>query len=648
MFSFSDDAFKPILEEKNLSIKDERFFDNLNKTRKSLIIGKNAAGKTRLLQTIEEFCRGKKEKDSDDFILLLLYCTKIDIDIPDSKNEGIKEIPNKEITKGIIQRNYPQNNILTTNRETLLYLLKTIPERPQDEYDTIMKSINDDMRELLDKDFQIRDDGTKKELLITRNTLQGKTPMPVLEEWNSLSPGERIIIFLFLILLYYLQQMKAIIGGKEIIILIDEPEVHLHPEVMLNLITKKLFKYFSEDSEEKINGHLFIASHSVFLIPHFNFEEHIYLNKNCIMKKNSNLYKNLYGDLIGLETEITQTGKNLFDFLGSVYSWEYASFISECFIKPVQVDNVTSKDTQFVALNEIIQGKIKKSGSITILDYGCGEVARIGQCLVEKYRENGKENILKKHIQYFVYDIPECKINENMVNKQNIPCLIEIIQNQNELITKKETFDIIFLFNVLHEMDILHWEEQINILLALLKSDGCLVFCERKVLAKGEEPYGSSGYLLYSAKELKKMFNFSNVQELAPSGRSSVNLNTTIIVNDQNLKDITNTSIIESLEELKKNTKEKIDSCLRKDEILSARNYAFYCQQYFNADCAITLLNSMLQNSSDNTFPQNLIDWSDAEILDIQSPQERESYFLERNKRRNLKRKMGDCFDVNI
>ena len=637
MFSFSDDIFMHILESKNLSIKDNRFFDNLNKTRKNLIIGKNAAGKTRLLQTIEEYCRNKEEKGSKDFILFLLYCTKIDINIPDSKDEGNKETSNEDIVMGITSREKPSNGILTINRETLLYLLQSIPERTIPESKRILSRINDDMQDLLDKEFQIREDGNKRELLITRNTSNGKTPMPILEEWNQLSPGERIIIFIFLLLLSYLQQMQAIIsnGNKEIIILLDEPEVHLHPEVILNLIVKKLFRYFSEEFEENLNGHLFIASHSVFLIPYFSFEEQIYLKNNCIWKKDSSLYKNLYGDLIGLGSEINQTGGNLFDFLASVYSWEYASFIAECFIKPIQVDNVTSTDVQFVALNEIIQEKIKKNGSIIILDYGCGEVARIGQCLVEKYGEEKRKDILKEQIKYFAYDI--CEINGNKVNNQNIPCLIKVIKNQNELIAEKETFDIIFLFNVLHEIDILHWEEQINILLAMLKGDGCLVSCERRVLTKGEEPYGSSGYLVYSAKELKKLFNSSNVQEFESQDNDL--LNTTIITKDQNLRDVTNASIIESLEELKKNTKEKIDSCLRKDEKLSARNYAFYCQQYFNADHAITLLKTKSQDiySSDDKFPSDIADWNNPELMVVQPPELRKLYFDERDKRKNLK-----------
>ena len=349
------------------------------------------------------------------------------------------------------------------------------------------------------------------------------------------------------------------------------------------------------------------------------------------MKKNSSLYRNLYGDLIGLETNKDQTGNNLFDFLGSVYSWEYASYIAECFAKPLPVDTVSSRDKQFVTLNEVIQEKIKTISTITVLDYGCGADVRIGQCLVEEYMKVKKEKLLKKEVKYIAYDLPECVINKDIINTDTIPCLVDIIQDLEILKTIEETFDIIFLFNVLHEMDILEWEERINLLLTLLKNGGYLVFCERKVLSKGEELPGSSGYLVLSVKELEKLFISSNVKE--SNSPDSDSLYTTIITKDQNLKNITNECILEALEELKKNTKEKIDLNIDNIKKLPPRSYAFYCQQYFNADHAIALIKTKPETDK---FPSDLESWSDAELMEIESLPLRDIYLKERNKRRNI------------
>ena len=636
MFSFSDESFRSILKDKNLLIEDDRFLVNLDGINKNLIIGKNGAGKTRLLKSIEEFCIDRKET-SDDFILFSLDCPKINIDIPDSIDLNYREKANVDIINGILQRDNPTSGILTTNMETLLYLLQSIPERSSIESENILRRINKDLEHLLGKKFLLGGDNNK-ELMITRNDSDGEKAILLLKEWNNLSPGERIIVFFFLLLIHYLQRMNDLndFKTKKVIILIDEPELHLHPEVTINLITKKLFNYFIEKTEEKLNGQLFIASHSVFLIPFFDFEEQIYLNQNHISKKDSNLYRYIYDDLIGLENNKDQKDNNLFDFLASVYSWEYASYIAECFVKPGEVNTADSRDKQFLVLHDNIQKKLEGSESIKILDYGCGKVARIGQCLVEKYKEDGKEDILKEKIQYYAYDRHDCKINEGIVNKQNLPCLAEIIQNDENLMEKKETFDIIFLFNVLHEIDIFLWEELINSLLGDLKDDGFLVFCERSVLTKGEKPFGSSGYLVFSIKEFEKMFISSTIEESKTPDSNSLYIS--IIVKDNNIRNVTNESIINALAELKKNTKEKIDLHFLEKEELPPRKYAFYCQQYFNADHAITQLQFNKKEEVNKKFPDDLVDWDDAKIME-KIPGLRKLLFLEREKRRKIREK---------
>jgi len=401
MISFSKDTLNPLLLKKNLISIDNNFIDNLNETKKNLIIGENGAGKTRLLQTIEDFYREKIYQNAEDIILIPIFCTNLNIFSPETSSEG--GIETNDVIEGTIWQNEPIEKILEINMQVLINLInKGIIMAPDDTMNKTFEKLNKNLKYLLNKELKISEKHNKRELTITRYKDKNLSYEPIMNEWNYLSPGERITLIL-LLLIQYLEQMKNLLGTKEIIILIDEPELHLHPKVLLKLLADNLLNYFSDKKKENINinGHLFIASHSVFLIPYFNFEEHIYLKESLILRKNSNLYKYLYKDLIGLEKGEEDGGQNLFDFLSSAYNWDYYSFISECFKEPDTKDKIDAEDGQtIILLDKIINNKINEKGTISILDYGCGPVARVGQNI----KANKKTETLQKRIKYYAFD----------------------------------------------------------------------------------------------------------------------------------------------------------------------------------------------------------------------------------------------------
>jgi len=588
MQQFSHDTLNPLLSERNLSIEDKNgFYTNLNDTQKNLIIGENGAGKTRLLQAIEDFYREKIMNNERNIILIPIYCTKLDISLPSIKNDLQ---PNDE-TRGLLWAEIPNKQILEIDKETLGFLLEQILIGPKREMNEIIIRISNELKEFLQKTLTLNTNKEgKPELLITRKGSNGVIPVPLMGEWDLLSPGERLILFLFL-LIHYLEQMKDSIDDRNVVILIDEPEQHLHPKVMREIIEKGLLKFFhakKDGPDVKSGWRLFISSHSVFLIPYFKYEEHIYLKDGAVSKKDSNLYEKLYGDLIGLENCENEGRENLFDFLGSVHTWAYLSYISECFLPPEQVKDINTKDKQFKFLNEKINEKIKEKKIIDVLDYGCGENARIGQILTAYYKENDLEDDLQRKIRYYPYD--------------------KYVKNKNVL--EKGNYDIILLFNVLHEMDVNDWEKEINKLLGILKDDGFLVFSERKILSIGERPYGKSGFLVLGDKELKKLFESMDVNTTPGETESKLVL---AVVRKKEKSDnqiITFRNIDEALNELMKNTKEKIFSVLDKEgDNISSRNYAFYCQQYLNAQYAIDLLRGK------NKLPTDFEKWNFARIM---------------------------------
>ncbi|MDR2716532.1 MAG: AAA family ATPase [Treponema sp.] len=614
MHQFSPDTLSLNLSKRNLSIKDDDFYNNLNDTQKSLIIGENGAGKTRLLQAIEEFYKAEINKNNKQNIILIpMYCTDLDISDPFIKDTIGNKPPINDEVDGIVYQAIPQKNILEMNKETLGFLFEQIRIGPKTQMNEILARINKDLKKFLPKTLTLDTNKKgKQELMISRR--EDNTLKPLTEEWALLSPGERIILFLFL-LIHYLEQMKDSIDNKNVVILIDEPEQHLHPKVMLDIISERLFKYFSSNMDKpeiKSNWRLFISSHSVFLIPYFEYEEHIYLKNGIVSKKGSGLYEKLYGDLIGMGNDDNKKMKDdLFDFLGSVHEWTYLSYISECFLPPGQVKDINTKDKQFVFLNKIINDKIIDKEPINVLDYGCGEIARIGRILTAHYKDKNQEGELIRKIHYYAYDkYIKNEYKEKLTNSDKIPCLREIINDEDKL--KEKTFDIILLFNVLHEIDIICWEKELNKLLDALQDDGFIVFCEKRILSKGEKPYGKSGYLVLSDNELKKLFGSTADVEIEQSEADNILVAAVIKKNKKmGVQKITSENIEEALIELTENTSKKIFSSLdgNNEDKLSPRNYAFYHQQYYNAQHALKLLKAK------NELPPDFEKWNYARIM---------------------------------
>ncbi len=80
---------------------------------------------------------------------------------------------------------------------------------------------------------------------------------------------------------------------NSVALIIDEPELHLHPRALVKMI--KTLTEFESVSE------FWIASHSLFLVPLFSFEEIVFMHHNKVISRNSHIYKELYDSLVGLE-----------------------------------------------------------------------------------------------------------------------------------------------------------------------------------------------------------------------------------------------------------------------------------------------------------------------------------------------------------
>jgi SAM-dependent methyltransferase/ABC-type cobalamin/Fe3+-siderophores transport system ATPase subunit len=547
--------------------------------RKNLVIGRNGAGKSRFLGALKEYFKQDETKP------LLLDFNCADMSVPSPVLLGVEnkkrlvERNLQDINKGFLTATFmsrePEKLVQEMNSNTYRYLFTFLKQNFQGEVlkeilDTCNKTIRD--QDLLNKEIHLNPEG---EFVISRASPDTAPSGYGERSLDGLSPGEHMIICLFLLIAYL--EKNWLYSDEKIVVLLDEPELHLHPRALIKIM-------------EKLSGnahirHLIVASHSVFLIPYFEFEEHIYFEDGEVQQQDSLLYRKIYGDLIGLgeeddTAEVRQRRDSLFDFLGSIGEWEYASYLSECLRPPGTVPGATAEDLQAHILYEFINKQIENGKQIDILDYGC-TTGRIGRCLAAM----GLPDFFTNKISYSTYDIKE--VNAELVNKTTIPFYGKSYLPK-DLEAGGLKFDIVLLFNVLHEIDIVQWEKVINTILDITNKEGFILFSENRFLSKGEAP-NDTGYLVLNEDGIKKVFGLKNSKSFYLNENKKI---IGFIIPRKECEDKTNREYIrEALKDLRERTKNDIESYMGLDNKKTYahydRKYAFLCQQHLNAERAL-------------------------------------------------------------
>ncbi|MET3026342.1 AAA family ATPase [Flavobacterium sp. UW10123] len=379
-------------------------------------------------------------------------------------------------------------------------------------------------------------------------------------DYNEFSNGEKSL-FAYALLLFLIDQNPNL-NIKESIILVDEPELHLHPESEIDLING-LRTAIGE------NGQLIFATHSINILSHLNYDE-IFMVKNGKINhpSQSNVSASL-SQLMGIEDRINK----LSDFLSSISTWTFVNFMSECFTNPEVIETANPNDPQVEAFKKAIE-KNGDTKSNVLLDFGAGK-GRIFEQLKSDY----------DFFQKISYSALEP--DNNLHTQLKKIGVNQIFKNHNEL--PKNSFDFILLCNVLHEIPIKDWMIVLNKIIQSLTQNGFLVIIEAKILTKGEK-IGKEGFILLDIEELKSLFGLKTLpSEIKISGKEETV--TCALFPKNKLRQIKKVDILKTLVDLEKNTFEKIISLRNSAEsdpvtIGLGRKNAFLSQLYINSKIA--------------------------------------------------------------
>ncbi len=524
----------------------------------NIIIGQNGAGKTRLLRAFRD-CFIK-----ENMTVIYVYFPDFSVDfksnnIPDSEFQiplydivfENGDIQLSDYIRYMKEHGYDFLNDLL-NDITRMGIRKKRAQKVQQEFNELLKVLIN--RELIfDKEIMLK-------------SFLSNTILSLNEEFKRMSPGESMLFYLcyLLSILEYTQR-----DHKKLVLLLDEPEMHLHP--------KALIKFINYLKKEEIIDICCIATHSIFLVPIYEFREIIHIDRGEVQPYNSSLYENIFENVIGKD-------QSLSDFLISRDMWKYYEFIAECFSLPTIVRKVNTKDEQFLKFVNHMELLGKQEKKITVLDYGAG-AGRLGKTIY-----NSEDNI-KNKIEYFYYD---------KYDKKPVDLKCESFENIDEIKRNNKKFQCVVLMNVLHEIEVTDWENTFLEIYDILEDDGYLLIFEVIILSHGEQPYGNNGFILLGENQIKRLFS-SNIKSTNLKAADKTNM---FVIPKSMINNISKKSVLAALESLREELYNDLKSkyIVRRERAQQKiktsqnmiKNYGFLSQHYLNSIFAIELFNNAL------------------------------------------------------
>ncbi len=332
-------------------------------------------------------------------------------------------------------------------------------------------TLRDNVSDIMERDLEIAENGNIQLSGVDINE-------------DSLSKGQSRLLQISVAL-------SAISEDQPIVLIWDEPELHLHP-----LVVRKVLDVISA----KFNCQIWMATHSLSLVSHIGVDSIWYLSPRGI-EKGIRAKDVLLGELFGGDEQVDQ----LETFLSPIDELAAVKFAKECLGNP-EVVGYAPADPQGGQIFERIKARVGEiQRPLKILDFGAGK-GRLTDAA--RFEFNGVDD-LSEIIDYYAYDVSEENYEE---------CVDAIAKTwndakdrwTNEMTSLKDRFssdkaDVVSLVNVLHEIPPQDWVKVFRDISSVLADDGRLLIVEDLKLPRGEMPH-RQGFLLLTESSIRKLF----------------------------------------------------------------------------------------------------------------------------------------------
>lgn len=363
---------------------------------------------------------------------------------------------------------------------------------------------------------------------------------------------------------------------RDIIVLLDEPESHLHPEAIIQIV-ERLKQALPE-------GQIFIATHSVTLLAHLG-PEFIWSVEKGEAKRAGRDTREILVTLMGGEDNVQRMANFLaepFQMAANIFAWESLS--------PPAVARYKDRDPQ---ASQILSGLglSEDNKPLRLLDIGAGR-GRLIETIHAWAEENGRP--VESVVDYSAFDISsehkgDCEAAiaraYGKVGQRYIAASADLHR-----LAADQRFSVAVMCNVLHEIPPSSWTRVFSDLSQILESSGVVLIIEDLQIPHGELAH-QGGFIILDQQGIKKLFAATaEVTEIHPPSGYEGRLAGYLIAASQ-LTHVKPETIKAALEWTREHAKRKIYD-LRQ---AAGKNIAFrdglthslYCQQVVNAGIAL-------------------------------------------------------------
>jgi len=448
---------------------------------KNIVISPNGGGKTRFLKAVMDYYVGERRYPSyrivfADFPHLTYEHEYRDTDEEDGSAENFEEsillffVQNARVSlkQYIFLINKKQQKFVDVlfNYGKSLYLRET---------KFLWKKMTETLNRFLASTIGFEFDSEKSVMIVKGE----EKDLQAFQKYiaNHASPGERNLFYISI----FLASLVAYRKNDQLAIILDEPELHLHIDKIVDFI-KTIITEFQ-------NATLWVATHSIHLIPIFDFEESVYLRDGVIQKRGRGFYADVYESIVGTREDLTT-------FLQDISSWETIRYFEQCLFDEPETATANDEDPQIKGVFSELKEKLENGVTVSVLDYGAGK-GRFGEIFDKLLDEHSEYSL-----DYYTFDLDDEKYTKYIIGK--IKCHKEHYTPSKNI--HRPLFDYVLLVNVLHEISPDKWIDIFKHIEQVLKNDGFLIFCEALTLNKGEFLGAKHGFLVLEEHSLRWLF----------------------------------------------------------------------------------------------------------------------------------------------
>jgi ABC-type branched-subunit amino acid transport system ATPase component len=376
----------------------------------------------------------------------------------------------------------------------------------------------------------------------------------------NLSEGQKVLVSWFTALQATQQKLD-----EDLIVLIDEPELHLHPQVSVEVIAG-LEKHLRTDSQ------IWLATHSVSLALGLQAKyggdcSLVYVDKGHAQYASNRLDKVAEGLLGSKEARLAM--RNL---LADADEVEFYRFAADS-LAPPAVAPGKDADPQSEQAVGLLKGRV--------LDYAPGR-GRLAVQLAQGKRDD---------VEYYAF-IPPQHAEHRSECGQSIKALYPTDDPELRIFSDKSAarsrfgdgFAQILLCNVLHEIPVEEWKQTFDRIHSMLSDEGELLLLEDQQLAKGELPH-RGGFVVLAPDEVRDLFGVTSKELVKVVDVQHNQRLTAISIAKSALSRCSANTVKAALENVVTNASEKMDTFTAQGntDARSGRQFAFYALQYTNA-----------------------------------------------------------------